>query len=359
MWTRETKNLKEVLVMKKVLLGFFMLMLVIGIIVTGFVKPAPAQAEPIELKVAYHVPPVHVQHRGVIEPWSKELAKRTEGRVTAKLYPAQLLGRVNEMYDMVLKGTCDVGWLISTYFPGRHPLEEAFHLPFLVPPGAANPTGKRIRDAVYEKFLIPYHYKDVKVLWTGRFEPNVLHLAKKPVRSMEDMKGLVVGFPGGRIQPKLITAVGASPEQVTVVDMYTALERGMIDGQIIPLETQLGFKLIEVTKYVTLLNLGSGTNFMGMRIETWNKLSPADQKIIDELSIWAADLQGKAWEGSTGYTISTCKKSGIEFIELSPEERARWIKAAKPVEEEWVRGVEAKGLPARELYDMVEQMLAK
>jgi TRAP-type C4-dicarboxylate transport system substrate-binding protein len=345
--------------MKKVLLGLLSLMLVVGLGVNGFVKPAPAQAEPIELKVAYHVPPVHAQHKGVIVPWSEELAKRTEGRVTAKLYPAQLLGRVTEEYDMVLKGTCDVSWLISTMFPGRHPLEEAFHLPFLIPPGAANPTGKRIRDAVYEKFLIPYHYKDVKVLWTGRFEPNVLHLAKKPVRTMEDMKGLVIGFPGGRLQPKFIAAVGASPEQVTTVDMYTALERGMIDGQIIPLETQLAFKLIEVTKYITMLNLGSGTNFMGMRLETWNKLSPADQKIIDELSIWAADLQGKAWEGSTGHTISVWKKRGIEFLELSPEERARWIKIAKPVEEAWVKGVESRGLPARELYNMIKQMLAK
>jgi len=261
------------------------------------------------------------------------------------------------MYDMVLKGSCDVGWLISTYYPGRHPLEEAFHLPFLIPPGAADPKGKVIRDAVYEKYLIPRHYKDVKVLWTGRFEPNVLHLAKRPVRTMEDMKGLVIGFPGGRLMPKFITAVGGSPEQVTVVDMYTAMERGMIAGQIIPLEAQLGFKLIEVTKYETMLNLGSGSNFVGMRFETWNKLSPADQKIIDELSIWAADLQGKAWKAGTEQTVGICKKRGIEFIELSPEERARWIEAAKPVEEEWVKGVEARGLPARELYNMIKQMV--
>jgi TRAP-type C4-dicarboxylate transport system substrate-binding protein len=150
--------------------------------------------------------------------------------------------------------------------------------------------------------------------------------------------------------------VGGSPEQVTVVDMYTAMERGMIAGQIIPLEAQLGFKLIEVTKYITMLNLGSGSNFMAMRFETWNKLSPRDQKIIDELSIWAEDLQGKAWKGATEHTISICKKRGIQFIELSPEERTRWIEASKPVEEEWVKAVEARGLPARELYNMIKQM---
>jgi TRAP-type C4-dicarboxylate transport system substrate-binding protein len=340
--------------MKKVLLGLsFAVMLAI---VIGYANPCVAQVKPIELKVAYHLPPVHVQHKNVLVPWAEELKKRTEGRVTAKLFPAELLGKVMEMYDMVLKGTCDVGWLISTYYPGRHPLEEAFHLPFLIPPGAADPKGKVIRDAVYEKYLIPRHYNDVKVLWTGRFEPNVLHLAKKPVRTMADMKGLVIGFPGGRLMPKFIAAVGGSPEQVTVVDMYTAMERGMIAGQIIPLEAQLGFKLIEVTKYETMLNLGSGSNFMGMRFETWNKLSPADQKIIDELSIWAADLQGKAWKASTEQTIEICKKRGIEFIELSPQERARWIEAAKPVEEEWVKAVEARGLPARDLYNMIKQM---
>jgi TRAP-type C4-dicarboxylate transport system substrate-binding protein len=341
--------------MKKLLLGLLLLAGMLAL-VTSYTGLSVAQVKSIELKVAYHLPPVHVQHKDVIVPWAEELRKRTEGRVTAKLFPAELLGKVGEMYDMVLKGTCDVGWLISTYYPGRHPLEEAFHLPFLIPPGAADPKGKIIRDAVYEKYLIPRHYNDVKVLWTGRFEPNVLHLAKKPVRTMADMKGLVIGFPGGRLMPRFITAVGGSPEQVTVVDMYTAMERGMIAGQIIPLEAQLGFKLIEVTKYETMLNLGSGSNFMGMRFETWNKLSPADQKIINELSIWAADLQGKAWKAGTEQTIGVCKKRGIEFIELSPQERARWIEAAKPVEEEWVKAVEARGLPARDLYNMIKQM---
>jgi len=340
--------------MKKALLGFsFVVMLAL---VIGYANPLVAQVKSIELKVAHHLPPIHVQHKNVLVPWTEELKKRTEGRVTAKLFPAELLGKVGEMYDMVLKGTCDVGWLISTYYPGRHPLEEAFHLPFLISPGAADPKGKVIRDAVYAKYLIPRHYNDVKVLWTGRFEPNVLHLAKKPVRTMADMKGLVIGFPGGRLMPKFISAVGGAPEQVTVVDMYTAMERGMIAGQIIPLEAQLGFKLIEVTKYETMLNLGSGSNFMGMRFETWNKLSPADQKIIDELSIWAADLQGKAWKGGTEQTIGICKQRGVEFIELSAEERARWMEAAKPVEEEWVKAVETRGLPARELYNMIQQM---
>ncbi len=65
---------------------------------------------------------------------------------------------------------------------------------------------------------------------------------------------------------------------------------------------------------------------MGMRFDTWNKLSPADQKIINELSIWAADLQGKAWNAGTEQTIQICKKRGIEFIELLPATaEARWI----------------------------------
>jgi len=321
--------------------------------------PETPAVEPIELTVAYHVPPVHQQHEYVIVPWAEELAERTEGRVTAKLFPAGALGKVFEEYDLVLQGTSDVGWLISTYFPGRHPLEEIFHLPFAIPPGANNPTGKMIREAVFEDYLIPYHYNDIKVLWTGRFEPNVLHLAEKPVRTMDDIQGMVIGFPGGKLMPKIISAMGASPEQVTAEDMYTALERGMIDGEIIPLETQLSFKLFEVTKYVTLLNLGSGSNFMGMRLETWNKISPADQKIIDELSVWAAEVQGNAWEAATAHTMQVCQEAGVEFIELSQEERDRMVEMVTPVELEWVDELEADGLPAKALYEDVLSMAAE
>jgi len=187
------------------------------------------------LKVGHHYPPVHQQHK-LFEAWAEELEKRTGGRVKVELYPAEALCKVREECDALLNRTFDVGDLIPTYYPGRFPLEEIFHLPWAIPAGADNPIGKEVRHAVFEKFLIPYHFSNMKVLWTGRFDRNVLHMADKEVRIPDDVKGLVIGFPGGKLLPKLISAVGASPEQVTVIDMYTALERGTIDGQIIPLE---------------------------------------------------------------------------------------------------------------------------
>jgi hypothetical protein len=52
---------------------------------------------------------------------------------------------------------------------------------------------------VYDRYLIPQYFRDVKVLWNGRFSLNVLQMPSKPIRRLEDIKGLVIGFAGGGV----------------------------------------------------------------------------------------------------------------------------------------------------------------
>jgi TRAP-type C4-dicarboxylate transport system substrate-binding protein len=308
--------------------------------------------------VSYHFPPVHPTQEGLWEPFAAKVAEVTEGRVIATLFPGGSLGKATEEYDMLLSGACDVALIVPTYYAGRFPLEDIFQLPFSIPPGTDNPQGKIIRDYVYEEYLAPLQFSDVKILWTGRFEPNVLHMAEKPVRTVDDLKGLILGFPGGSIPPMFIQAMGASPERVTAPDLYTAMERGMIDGDIMPLEVELGFNIIELTRYITMLNLGSGSYFVGMRAETWNAISPEDQAAIDELSIWATEANAGALHGMTMATIGACEGAGIEFIEFSEEDMAYLLELSKDVDAAWIADVEGKGLPAQACYDDIHKMLA-
>jgi TRAP-type transport system periplasmic protein len=321
---------------------------------------APSTAgKTIEIRLSTHFPAVHPTMDGLWKPLGEQLAAKTNGRVTLKVFAASALGKPTEEYDMTVKGTCDAALIVPTYHPGRFPLEDIFQLPFAIPAGSTNAIGKQVRDMVYEKYLIPHQFKDIKVLWTDRFEPNVLHLVKKPVRTVEDIKGLMIGFPGGSLPPMFIKALGASPEMVTAPDMYTSLERGMIDAELIPLETELGFKLVEISKYITLLNLGSGTNFVGMRMETWNSISPEDQKVIQELGVWASDQTAKILEGITGAATGACKQAGIEFISFSDADMAKLKATAQTIDEAWVNDMESKGFPARNLYNDVKAMVAQ
>jgi len=80
---------------------------------------------------------------------------------------------------------------------GRFPLESVFHLPTIVPGDVADPTCTAIRKMVYDNYLTPLYFKEYKNTLDGRFGLNSLHMAAKPVRNLEDLKGKIIGFGGG------------------------------------------------------------------------------------------------------------------------------------------------------------------
>ena len=341
--------------MKKISFGLLMTIFLIGTVMAA----ETAAAKPVTLNFAIADPATHYEVKGVYAVWAKEVETRTEGRVKIRLYPGQTLGKQGEQYDLVLKGAAHLTIMVGPQYPGRFPLTDVFNLPFLVPPDGPNSPGKAIREMVHEKYLIPIYFKDVKVLWKGRYQPNVIQMAKKPARTLEDMKGQVIGFPGGRILPRYIKALGASPEQSPGPEVYTNLEKGIIDGQILPFETQMAFKLSDVAKHVTMTNQGSAAKCLIMRKQTWESLAPDIQKIIEDMNPWAEDLMFKVGMGVFGKISDLSKKAGVEMIELSPSERARWVDAAKSLERDWVAEMNAKGLPANEMYNEILKLLGE
>lgn len=327
----------------------------------GGVGSAVAQSAPkqIKLKFATHYPTMHHGFKNVIAPWAAEVEKRTEGRVKVTVYTDQQLGKLPEMYDDLVKGTSDIAFILPVFIMGRFPLESVFHLPTLVPGDVGDPTCTAIRAMVYEKYLQPLYLKDVKVLWTGRFGLNSIHMGSKPVRQLEDLKGKIIGFGGGKTPPLVLKALGAAPESIQSPDIYTSLEKRVIDGMLFPLDSLRGYKLAEVVKYTVKLDFGSASNFTAMRMEAWNKLSPADQKILTDLIPWALEAQGKSFREDVGNAIEVGKKAGVEFIELSAQERARWDEALKSVEKQWVADTDAMGLPGTKMYNDILQLLPK
>jgi len=354
---RFKKPKMEVTNMKR-LLGFFILS-IFFIISVSISLNAQTTQKPIELNFAISDPPTHYYVKNVYSVWAQELEKRTGGRLRIIVYAGETLGKQAEQYDLLLKGAAHLITLIGPQYPGRFPLSDVFNLPFLIPPDGPNSPGKVIRDMVYEKYLNPIHFKDVKVLWKSRFQPNVLHMAKKPVRTIKDIKGQIIGIPGGKILASFLKLLGASPELSPSPEVYTNLEKGIINGQILPFETQLGLRLSEVAKFVTMTNQGSASLCIAMRKQTWEVLPPDIQKIVLDTNPWAEDLIAKVNITTFERILGMSKRAGVEIIELPPEEKAHWVEATKAVEKEWVKEMDSKGLPGTAMYNDILKFLAK
>ena len=183
----------------------------------------------------------------------------------------------------------------------------------------------------------------------------MIHTTKKPVRTLEDLKGMQIRCPPG-LEAESLKALGATPVSVPMPEVYTALERGMVDGATISWNAVDSFKLYEVTKYDHNNNeLCYAFTTVAMNLDTWNSLPPDIQKIIDDLSPWAQELQHQYMDDEVQTGIADAKGKGNTFIDLTSQEKARWVAAVKPVQDAWAAKLDAQGLPGTEVINYLRQ----
>ncbi len=309
-----------------------------------------APAETTELKLMSFAPADHLMNKDVFVPWGKMVEERTGGRVKVILYPGELLGKAKDSYDATVAGTADLSWVYMNATPGRFPLHSVYELPFLF---SNVKVGNRV---IWENFqeepALKAEFRDVKVLWLHVIPLMQIHTGKKPIKTLDDLKGMKMRTPLG-VASKVIKALGAVPVIMNVSDAYAALERGTVDGTVVPWSSVFSFKFDEVTKYHTEVNLWSSPHFFIMNSRKWNSLPPDIQKAIDSLSgKWGADFTGTV---DDKYDVEAFQKlkalPGHEMMKLSPEDIEKGKKLLKPVWEEWVSEREAKGLPAKKILE--------
>src|SRR5262245_4027451 len=156
----------------------------------GMAGAAQAQQK-YEMKLAYFVGDQHSVSQGLIK-WSDGLEKGSGGRITVKRFPSAQMGPTPAHYDFARTGQADVSWFLHGGTPGRFPLTEIISLPYMV--GSAEIGGKVLNDSqLRAKYLDPEH-KGIKVLMLFTHQPGGPHTTKKPIRNLDDFKGLRLRF---------------------------------------------------------------------------------------------------------------------------------------------------------------------
>jgi TRAP-type C4-dicarboxylate transport system substrate-binding protein len=314
-----------------------------------------AQDTPIELTLSSWVGIGHNHHKNVLVPWARMVEERSKGRLKVTIYPGGTLGKPADHWDMVTDGIADIGFGTHNYTAGRFPLTSVGDLPFIFKTAKG---GSRAVWELYRRHLKKEH-EGVKVLWLFIHPPGQFHMTKKPVKTLEDLSGMKIRAPGGQVAA-VVRALGAVPVTMAAPDTYNALERGVVDGTVFPWEAIFGFKLSEVIKHHTVANLYVTTFFFTMNQKKYDGLPPDLKKVIDDLSgAWGAEFAGAAWDKGEEDGITAARKAGAATYTLPPAERQRWIQKAKPVEDTWIAGMEAKGLPGRQVLADLRELVKK
>jgi TRAP-type C4-dicarboxylate transport system substrate-binding protein len=315
-----------------------------------------APQETIELNLNHLWGETGWQHNNVYLKWKQMIEEKTDGRVKLTIYPASTLAKGGDIFDAVKSGAIDIGVDSGAYYAGRFPLWEGTQLPFL---GAqsSRAASRAWMDLYAEIPELQKEYADVHVLWMYSQGPGQL-VTRKPVHKMEDVKGLVVRAPGR--QGDFIRSLGASLVDLPGGECYMALSKGTVDATGFPMEAVITWKLQEVCKYITVGDFYVQWFFVIMNKDKYESL-PADiRQAIDECSgVTMADLTGKAWDDADKAAAEAVQAAGMEIIRLSPEEKARWAEAVKPITEQWIADMEAKGLPGKTFVERAKELLEK
>jgi TRAP-type C4-dicarboxylate transport system substrate-binding protein len=303
----------------------------------------------VELKLGHFLPTRHHNHAVVIQPWADEVGKRSNGSLTVKVYPSlQLGGTPPGMYNQVLSGVTDISFIVPGYTPTVFPATGIVELPYLAK-DAQHAT--RILNSLFEKYLAK-EYKDVKVLTFWTVDSYIVQ-SGKPIVTLEELKGKKVRSPSA-VQADVAKALGAVPVNMPITNVYTSLERGVIDGFIAGPSALFSFKLDEVVKSMTTGFAGGNlVLLMVMNKKAYEGLSPEHRKIIDETTGPALGLRGaKAYDAQGEKALELARKRpGSQVVEFSAAEQAKIHKAAEPMIDAWIAAREKEGFKAREMYN--------
>jgi TRAP-type C4-dicarboxylate transport system substrate-binding protein len=290
----------------------------------------------------------------IMEAWCKEVDKRTGGKVKVQHYASNVLTSAPTIYDSVAQGVVDVGNHVCGYTAGKFPLTEVFDYPLGYPSGL---VATRLMNEYFKKFK-PKEFDDVKIMFFHGPGPGMIH-SKKPVAKLEDIKGMKMRTFGSNA--KLMQLIGGAPVAMPMPDAYDAISRGVADGYFGTYESLKNWKLAEVIKSTTeTYGVGYTSTFVvAMNKAKWASIPAEQQKIIEQINDEWIEKCGSQWDQIDKEGKEFSLKRGNKVITLSPEENARWAKAAEPLFEDYVKRMKEKNLPGDEVYKFAREYIKK
>jgi len=318
--------------------------LALGAVALSGITTAP-QAQ--EVRLSTMVPPVHVIYREILTPWAADVAKATNGAVKVTLYPSmQLGGKPPELFRQTVDGVVDLAFTLPGYTSPAFPRVGIIELPGLKDDGLA---ATNMMWDLLDPYLLP-EFEGTKVIALWGAEDAGLMSRGKAFRSMDDLKGLRMRSPSAA-QAKQLQYMGAVPIAAPITEVYPGLERGTMDGAMVPFTTILDFRLGEVAKGFTISGpiFGRSVFLVAMNKKKYDSLSPDARAAIDRLSGRQLSLKATDVYIKRAAEAVESVRGKADVVTLSQSEQQRISKTLRPIIDEWIKEMEPKGIPAREM----------
>ncbi|MSQ53497.1 MAG: TRAP transporter substrate-binding protein [Betaproteobacteria bacterium] len=289
-----------------------------------------AAQQPIALKLGSPAPPRSYLHSDVFQPWIDDVNKSSGGTLKIEAFYGGQLGNFGVIYDRVVDGVADIGFIVASFAAGKFRMHEVAALPFESGPSVQSSTALW---RMYEKGVTRAEFNDTVPIAIWVFANAALH-SREPIRVVEDMKGKRISA-GNSATGKIIATLGAAPSPFRPDELYQVLQRGTIDGSLINYSAVGTFKLAEVVKHHVDLPLGGDPAMLIMNRKKYESLPPAAKAAIDKHSFLSLSQKTARRADEDWAQSRDAVKDRI--TPMSREEQERWRKALAPVAASWAK----------------------
>jgi len=289
----------------------------------------------------------------IFDETAKMVGEATGGKFTVKNHYGATLAPEREILDGMSIGAFQGGWVVVSYVPGKLVAAGGLDLPFI--PVTSLKSLQALQDAYLK---LPEVANDFTRWNTKYMAPSGLpfyeFLGKgKPLMSVTDFKGQRLRGLGGL--GDAIRAVGGVPTTLTSSELYSALDRGLLDGLSMGYYAHQAWKIHDVaTWYTKGMALTPPVSLSLVNLKAFEALPPQYQQLFAEKAKAGADIQVAALEEGERRAEADFIKAGVKRIDFPASEREKLAEqGGKPVWEKWVKDVTAKGYPGQKLLDFI------
>lgn len=331
-----TKLIEERMVFMKKATGVFFF-------AAMFLLAAIAHAEPAVLRW-HSANPEHNPRTQIGHFMAERIGELTD-ELVIEVYANAQLGSSDEVHSMIAMGENIASATDSAWFANMQPGFDIINGPFFTE--TEEELYKVAQTAWFSQQIAEIEKKGVKILAANWMDGSRYLMSTKPVRTPEDLKGLKVRVPNNKVAVDIMNAMGATATPMSLSEVYTALQQGVIDGVENPFSTLYARKCHEVCGYLSLTGHQKMLSLFFVSTDWFDTLSVEAQSALIQVATEAGEVFSKElMPADNAVALAAFKDSGVEIIE--DVDIAAFREATLGVYENWDMDV----------YNLIQEQMA-
>lgn len=269
-----------------------------------------------EIKVAV-VAPEGSTWVNVLREWDKALQAKTQSRLKLTIYAGGVAGDEKDVIRKMAIGQLHAAGFTGVGLGAIYPSVRIFELPlFFKSYEEVDYVTAKLQKQIEDGFMQKGY---ILLGWAEAGFVNIF--SNTPIRSQKDMQGVKMwAWEGDPLVKAMYDEFKIVPVPLSLVDVMTALQTNMISAVYAPPLGAIAMQWHAKTKYVTDLKLADSTGALLMSKREFDKISPADQKILRDTAREYCKKLVQSTRSDNAKSITALQKQGLQFVKVDPKE---------------------------------------